>query len=65
VAFALLLVAALLGFGMLAIWLRHFPVAIVGAHGVLAAVALVLVLLVAAGVGDSRRTSPLRRPVPR
>lgn len=74
VAFALLLVVALLGFSMLAIWLRqrsrepaavgaggaadrpaerHFPTAIVGAHGVLAAVTLVLVLLVAAGVGGS------------
>lgn len=76
IAFALLLIVALLGFSMLAIWLRqrsvqpataqtagsiggdppperHFPVPIVGAHGVLAAVTLVLVLLVAAGVGDS------------
>lgn len=70
VAFALLLVVALLGFSMFAIWLRQrssagvtadaavpaerrFPVAVVGAHGVLAATTLVLVLLVAAGVGGS------------
>ena len=71
VAFALLLIVALLGFSMLAIWLRQrsrtpvaaagdsaeppeqrFPVPVVGAHGVLAAVTLVLVLLVAVGVGD-------------
>jgi hypothetical protein len=74
VAFGLLAVVALLGFSMLAIWLRqrshepavavagardavpaerHFPTAIVGLHGVLAAATLVLVLLVAAGVGGS------------
>src|SRR3954454_13160003 len=77
VAFALLAVVALLGFSMLAIWLRqrsrepasagaagagvrdatpaeqHFPTAIVGLHGVLAATTLVLVLLVAAGVVGS------------
>jgi hypothetical protein len=74
VAFALLAVVALLGFSMLAIWLRqrsrepatvgsaagadrpaerHFPSAIVAGHGVLAAATLVLVLLVAAGVGGS------------
>jgi manganese efflux pump family protein len=73
IAFAVLLVVALLGFTMLATWLRersaqpavagatatdarpaeqHFPTAVVGAHGVLAAVTLILVLLVAAGVGD-------------
>jgi hypothetical protein len=74
VAFGLLLIVALLGFSMLATWLRQrssepvvgavgtgqavvpaerrFPVAIVAAHGVLAATTLVLVLLVAAGVGD-------------
>jgi hypothetical protein len=71
VALALLLIVALLGFSMFAIWLRQrsrtpvvavgedaapaerrFPVAIVGAHGVLAAVTLVLVLLVALGVGE-------------
>lgn len=32
---------------------QHFPVPIVGVHGVLAAVTLVLVLLAAIGVGDS------------
>ena len=62
-AFALLLVVALIGFSMLAIWLaqrsrsevaaaeQRFPVAIVGLHGVLAATTLVLVFLAAAGVG--------------
>ena len=73
IAFAALLVVALLGFTMLAIWLRrrqgrsqtadvitpdtpaeqHFPVAVVGLHGVLAATTLVLVLLTALGVGGS------------
>ena len=71
VAFALLVVVALLGFSMLAIWLRqrprgpraagseaapaerHFPSVVVAAHGVLAAVTLVLAGLVAAGVGGS------------
>jgi manganese efflux pump family protein len=71
IAFILLLVVALLGFTMFAIWLRrrrgaaietvtpdtpaeqHFPVAVVGLHGILAAVTLVLVLLTAAGVGGS------------
>ena len=69
VAFALLLVVALLGFTMFGIWLRrrqagtgatpdtpaeqHFPIAIVGLHGLLAATTLVLVLLAAAGVGGS------------
>jgi hypothetical protein len=77
VAFALLAVVALLGFSMLAVWLRqrsrepalagaggagardatpaeqHFPTAIVGLHGLLAATTLVLVFLVAAGVGGS------------
>lgn len=74
VSFALLAIVALIGFSMLAIWLRqrsrepattdaaapaakpaerHFPPAIVGAHGVIAAATLVLVLLVAAGVGGS------------
>jgi hypothetical protein len=69
-AFVLLLVVALLGFTMFAVWLRrrqagmgaattdtpaeqHFPVAIVGPHGLLAATTLVLVLLAAAGVGGS------------
>jgi hypothetical protein len=32
---------------------QHFPVAIVGLHGLLAATTLVLVLLTAAGVGES------------
>jgi hypothetical protein len=32
---------------------QRFPIAIVGAHGLLAATTLVLVLLVAAGVGES------------
>jgi hypothetical protein len=62
-AFALLLVVALIGFSMLAIWLaqrsrsevaaaeQRFPVAVVGLHGVLAATTLVLVFLAAAGVG--------------
>jgi hypothetical protein len=69
VAFALLLVVALLGFTMLAIWLsqrqstgaggtdrpaeQHFPVPIVGLHGLLAATTLVLVFLAAVGVGES------------
>ena len=73
IAFAVLLVVALLGFTMFSIWLRrrqgratagdavtastpaeqHFPVAIVGLHGVLAATTLVLVLLTAIGVGGS------------
>jgi hypothetical protein len=76
IAFALLLVVALLGFTMFGIWLKrrqagtaagtaataagpdvpaeqHFPVAIVGLHGLLAATTLVLVLLAAAGVGGS------------
>lgn len=75
IAFILLAIVALLGFSMLAIWLRQrsqepavatptatgtnggpaerrFPVPIVAAHGVLAATTLVLVLLVALGVGD-------------
>ncbi|HEX5173534.1 MAG TPA: hypothetical protein VFV91_05255 [Gaiellaceae bacterium] len=72
IAFAALLVVALLGFTMFAIWLRrrqgrgavaevvtpdtpaeqHFPVAVVGLHGLLAATTLVLVLLTAAGVGS-------------
>jgi|SRR5215207_3896544 len=75
VAFGLLAVVALLGFSMLAVWLRqrsaepagagaegagrdarpaeqHFPTAVVGLHGLLAATTLVLVLLVAAGVAD-------------
>jgi manganese efflux pump family protein len=71
IAFAALLVVALLGFTMLAVWLRqrrgragaletaadgrpaeqHFPVPIVGLHGLLAATTLVLVFLTAVGVG--------------
>jgi hypothetical protein len=82
VAFALLVVVALLGFTMLVRWIpgyraratvtagsgtagqaatetaqraaeQHFPVAVVGAHGVLAVVTVVLVLLAALGVGGS------------
>lgn len=77
VAFALLLVVASLGFGMLALWLQrrqtaapagaaggpvaegslpaeqHFPIAIVAAHGLVAATTLVLVLLAALKVGGS------------
>lgn len=73
IAFAALLVVALLGFTMFAIWLRrrrahgalaeavtpatpaeqHFPLSIVGLHGLLAATTLVLVLLTAIGVGGS------------
>lgn len=64
IAFALLLVVALIGFTMLGIWLKQrqgrdvapaeqrFPVAIVGLHGLLAATTLVLVFLAAAGVGS-------------
>jgi hypothetical protein len=72
IAFALLLLVALLGFSMLATWLaqrrrttaaaepadettvaeQRFPVPVVALHGLLAATTLVLVLLVAAGVGD-------------
>ena len=73
IAFVALLVVAILGFAMFAIWLRrrrgrgavaeavtpstpaeqHFPVAVVGLHGLLAATTLVLVLLTALGVGGS------------
>jgi len=68
IAFALLVVVALIGFTMLGIWLsqrrggaavpspaaeQRFPVAIVGLHGLLAATTLVLVFLAAAGVGGS------------
>jgi hypothetical protein len=73
IAFAALLVVALLGFTMFGIWLRqrrgragavetvaegrpaeqHFPVSIVGLHGLLAATTLVLVFLTAVGVGGS------------
>ena len=69
-AFALLLLVAVLGFAMFAIWFQrrqrgavreaidpgtpaeqHFPVAVVGLHGLLAATTLVLVFLAAAGLG--------------
>jgi hypothetical protein len=65
IAFALLLVVAVIGFTMFGIWAaqrrrpevdaaeRHFPVAVVGLHGFVAATTLVLVLLAAAGVGGS------------
>ena len=82
VAFALLVLVALLGFTMLVRWLpgyrarttvtaggagagraaphtaeraaeQHFPVAVVGAHGVLAVITVVTVLLAALGVGGS------------
>jgi manganese efflux pump family protein len=65
IAFVLLLVVALLGFTMFAIWLRrrrgetavepappaeqHFPVAIVGLHGALAVVTVILVFLATIG----------------
>jgi hypothetical protein len=68
IAFVALLVVALLGFTMLAAWLaqrggptatetadaaeRHFPQAVVGLHGLLAASTLVFVFLTAIGVGD-------------
>ncbi|MGW4329000.1 hypothetical protein ACWEKR_24260 [Nocardia sp. NPDC004573] len=69
VAFALLMPVALLGFAMVVRWLpmyrartatetpepaeRHFPVAVVGGHGVSAVATVVLVLLTALGVGGS------------
>ncbi len=64
IAFALLLVVALIGFTMFGRWLsqrrkhdaasaeQRFPIAIVGAHGLLAATTLLLVFLAAAGVGS-------------
>ena len=63
IAFALLLVVALLGFTMFGIWAsrsrtderaaeHRFPVAVVGLHGLIAATTLVLVVLAAAGVGS-------------
>lgn len=69
VAFALLVVVALLGFTMFAIWYQrrergpareaagvpaeqHFPVPVVGLHGLLAVTTVVLVFLAAVGVGD-------------
>src|ERR1043166_4425117 len=68
IAFALLLIVALLGFTMFAIWLQqrqartapadaaeqNFPVPIVVLHGLLAATTLVLVFLPA--VGDRKST---------
>ncbi|WP_132992578.1 hypothetical protein [Gordonia zhaorongruii] len=65
IAFALLVVIALAGFAMLARWIpayqgaagtedapeKGFPVAVVGAHGVVAVVTVVTVLLSAAGIG--------------
>lgn len=67
IAFALLVPVALLGFTMLARWVpvyrartsaapdppaeRHFPVAVVGGHGVFAVTTVVLVFLTALGVG--------------
>jgi hypothetical protein len=69
VAFVLLVPVALLGFTMLARWIpvyragaaageqraaeAHFPIAVVGGHGVFAVVTVVLVLLTALGVGAS------------
>lgn len=66
ISFVVLLVVALLGFTMFARWVptyrspateggpaeRHFPVAVVGLHGLVAATTLVLVLLAALGVGE-------------
>jgi hypothetical protein len=64
IAFALLVVVALIGFTMFGIWLsqrqrrevaaaeQRFPVPIVGLHGLLAATTLVLVFLAAAGIGS-------------
>lgn len=68
IAFAILVVVALLGWTMFAIWLRrrrtaeavetdrpaeqHFPVSVVALHGVLAVTTVVLVFLAAIGVGS-------------
>ena len=68
IAFATLVVVALLGWTMFAIWLRrrrtteavetdrpaeqHFPVSVVALHGVLAVTTVVLVFLAAIGVGS-------------
>ena len=72
IAFILLLIVALLGFSMFAVWYRrrqstgraaeavdpampaeqHFPVGIVGLHGLLAVTTVVLVFLATIGVGD-------------
>jgi flagellar basal body-associated protein FliL len=63
IAFALLLVVALIGFAMFGLWLtqrkradhsaaeQRFPLPIVGLHGLLAATTLVLALLAAADIG--------------
>ncbi|MCF8571998.1 hypothetical protein L5G32_17150 [Gordonia sp. HY002] len=65
IAFALLVVIALAGFAMFARWLpvyqgaagtetapeKGFPVAVVGAHGAVAVVTVVSVLLSAVGIG--------------
>lgn len=64
IAFIIVVIVALLGFTMFARWLgqrrrpaetaeRHFPVGVVAGHGLLAAATLVLVLLVAIGIGGS------------
>lgn len=64
IAFIIVVIVALLGFTMFARWLgqrrqpaetaeRHFPVGVVTGHGLLAAATLVLVLLVAIGIGGS------------
>lgn len=64
IAFALLVVVALIGFTMFGIWFsqrqrrevasaeQRFPVPVVGLHGLLAATTLVLVFLAAVGVGS-------------
>ena len=63
IAFALLLVVALIGFTMFGVWAarsrkderaaeHRFPVSVVGLHGLVAATTLVLVLLASAGVGS-------------
>ncbi len=68
IAFAILVVVALLGWTMFAIWLRrrrtmeaaetdrpaeqNFPVPVVALHGVLAVTTVVLVFLAAVGVGS-------------
>lgn len=65
VSLTLLVVLALTGFGMVARWLptrthdgqnpppeKSFPLAVVGAHGLLAVATLVTVLLTAVGIGS-------------
>ena len=71
IAFAILLVVAVLGWTMFSIWWRrrqraavaqaidpgtpaeqHFPVVVVGGHGLLAVTTVVLVFLATIGVGD-------------